>query len=67
MGPILMPLPTGILATYSNIDKCLDLQIRYLASDAGVNLAATLSPKTRGCIFDRVRFEKLMPEPYHSR
>ena len=37
--------------------------IRYLASDAGANLAATSSPKTRGYIFERVRFEKLMPVP----
>ena len=41
----------------------LESHITYIASDGGVNLAATFSPKTRGYNFERVRFEKLMPEP----
>ena len=43
------------------------ITIRYLASDAGTNLAATCSPKTRRCIFEWVRFEKLMPVPWQHK
>lgn len=39
----------------------------YLASDSGVKLPAASLPNTRGYVFDWVRFEKVIAEPYKNK